>query len=139
MDLVRTAEFKNSFIFKYSERPGTKASERYPDDIPESVKKERNNDLLQVQNENCRKDHARFVGQMVSVLVEGPSKRGGGQLTGRTMTDHIVVFDGPRSVVGQILPMQIIEASPFTLYAGAIAGTDPVTAGPPERISLALA
>jgi tRNA-2-methylthio-N6-dimethylallyladenosine synthase len=52
MDLVREAEFKNSFIFKYSERPGTKAAGRYPDDIAEDVKKRRNNDLLAVQTVN---------------------------------------------------------------------------------------
>ncbi|MFO0823013.1 MAG: hypothetical protein U0792_07820 [Gemmataceae bacterium] len=55
MDLVREAKFKNSFIFKYSERSGTKAAERYPDDVPEEVKKRRNNDLLHVQNENSRR------------------------------------------------------------------------------------
>ena len=49
-DLVREAGFKNSFIFKYSPRPGTKADELYPDDVPEEVKKRRNNDLLAIQN-----------------------------------------------------------------------------------------
>ena len=56
-DLVRECRFKNSFIFKYSERAGTKAAERYPDDVPEEVKKRRNNELLAIQNENSRADH----------------------------------------------------------------------------------
>ena len=50
VDLVRNARFKNSFIFKYSARPGTKAAELYKDDVPESVKRQRNNELLAVQN-----------------------------------------------------------------------------------------
>src|SRR5438270_8608722 len=71
-DLVRTAGFKNSFIFKYSPRPGTKADELYPDDVPEGVKKRRNNDLLAIQNAVSLADHRSRIGQTVRVLVEGP-------------------------------------------------------------------
>lgn len=116
MDLVREAKFKNSFIFKYSARPGTKADDLYPDDIPEEVKKRRNNDLLVVQNEVSRLDHRNRIGSMVEVLVEGPSKHGHQQLTGRTMTDHIVVFDGPGRLIGQTITIEIEDATPFTLF-----------------------
>ena len=75
-DLVREAGFKNSFIFKYSPRPGTKADELYPDDVPEEVKKRRNNDLLAIQNAVSLADHRRRIGETVEVLVEGPSKNG---------------------------------------------------------------
>src|SRR5205085_8986719 len=93
MELVRESKFKNSFIFKYSERPGTKAADRYPDDVPDEVKKRRNNDLLGVQNENSRLDHRAQVGKTVEVLVEGPSRMSAKashitQLTGRSMADH---------------------------------------------------
>ena len=74
IDLVRRCRFKNSFIFKYSPRPGTKAFERYPDDIPEDVKRRRNNELLAIQNEISEEDNATFIGREVEVLVEGPSK-----------------------------------------------------------------
>ena len=73
-DLVRGAGFKNSFIFKYSPRPGTKGDELFPDDVPEEVKKRRNNDLLAIQNAVSLADHRRRVGRTVEVLVEGPSK-----------------------------------------------------------------
>ncbi|MFO0844054.1 MAG: tRNA (N6-isopentenyl adenosine(37)-C2)-methylthiotransferase MiaB [Gemmataceae bacterium] len=119
-DLVREASFKNSFIFKYSPRPGTKADDLYADDVPEEVKKRRNNDLLAIQSERSLEDHRRWVGRTVEVLVEGPSKtaakRGLAQLTGRTMTDHIVVFDGNPRLVGQTLPVEVREATPFTLF-----------------------
>lgn len=76
MDAVREFRFKNSFIFKYSPRPGTKAHELYPDDVPEAVKKRRNNELLALQSEISEEDNAEFIGRTVEVLVEGPSKKG---------------------------------------------------------------
>src|SRR6185436_9251072 len=103
MELVRESRFKNSFIFKYSERPGTKGAELFPDDVPEEVKRRRNNELLALQNEISEADNQTFLGQQVTVLVEGPSKsaerhpeehgdRGDQlQLTGRTHCDRIVV------------------------------------------------
>jgi tRNA-2-methylthio-N6-dimethylallyladenosine synthase len=134
MDLVREARFKNSFIFKYSPRPGTKADDLYPDDVPEEVKKRRNNDLLAVQNANSLDDHKARVGETATVLVEGPSKVGerqpaGGarQLSGRTMTDHIVVFDGHDRLIGRTLRVHVREASPFTLYG--VADTGEVAGG----------
>ena len=74
MDLVRESRFKNSFIFKYSERPGTKGAELYADDVPDDVKRRRNNELLALQNEISEADNQAFLGQQVTVLVEGPSK-----------------------------------------------------------------
>lgn len=75
MNAVREHRFKNSFIFKYSPRPGTKAFELYPDDVPEEVKKRRNNELLALQGEISEEDNADFIGRHVEVLVEGPSKK----------------------------------------------------------------
>ena len=74
VDLVRESRFKNSFIFKYSERPGTKGAELYADDVPEDVKRRRNNELLALQNEISEEDNHAFLGREVTVLVEGPSK-----------------------------------------------------------------
>ncbi len=135
MDLVRESRFKNSFIFKYSERPGTKGAEMYPDDVPEEVKKRRNNELLALQNEISEADNHEFLERRVEVLVEGPSKteerRGhdhshdGGdghalQLTGRTMCDRIVVFDGNPRQIGQTLPITIYDANAHTLFGAVV-------------------
>jgi len=73
-DLVRDARFKNSFIFKYSGRPGTKADELYVDDVPEAVKRRRNNELLAIQNAISLEDNQPLLGRTVEILVEGPSK-----------------------------------------------------------------
>ena len=94
---------KNSFIFKYSPRPGTKAFDTQLDDVPESVKKERNRLLQEAQSVASLEGNRRFVGSRQQVLVEGLSTReerravnpgpdGFAQLTGRTMCDRIVVL-----------------------------------------------
>jgi tRNA-2-methylthio-N6-dimethylallyladenosine synthase len=146
MDLVRDARFKNSFIFKYSTRPGTKAAELFEDDVPESVKRRRNNDLLAVQNAICLEDNQPFLGRTVEILVEGPSKVAKKrahatppgenpptdapatlstnpetdgdvvQLVGRTTCDRIVVFDGPRSMAGRLLQVVIEKVDAFILF-----------------------
>ncbi|MBI5725886.1 MAG: tRNA (N6-isopentenyl adenosine(37)-C2)-methylthiotransferase MiaB [Planctomycetes bacterium] len=72
-DLIRRSGYKNSFIFKYSARPGTPAAKKYADDIPQAVKARRNNELLAVQEEAGLAHHRQYVGKTVDVLVEGPS------------------------------------------------------------------
>jgi tRNA-2-methylthio-N6-dimethylallyladenosine synthase len=124
VELVRHARFKNSFIFKYSARPGTKAAELFADDIPEDVKRRRNNELLAAQNAICLEDNEPYLGRTVEILVEGPSKVARKQppdapiiqLIGRTVHDRIVVFDGPRELAGQILNVTIEKLDPFTLF-----------------------
>ncbi|MDA1040444.1 MAG: hypothetical protein O3A37_09185, partial [Planctomycetota bacterium] len=131
LDLVRTADFKNSFIFKYSPRPGTKAFDRQADDVPEAVKKERNNVLLEAQAEVSLAANRRFIGSRQQVLVEGLSTRdekrgvdpgpdGIAQLTGRTMCDRIVVFDAPLRLVGRLVDVDIESAGAWSL-AGSVA------------------
>jgi tRNA-2-methylthio-N6-dimethylallyladenosine synthase len=129
-DLVARSGFKNSFIFKYSARPGTKADDLFADDVPEEVKKRRNNDLLAIQNQVSLADHLARVGHIVEVLVEGPSKAalkqertsGPIQLTGRTRTDHIVVFEGNERLIGQTVLVVVEEATAFTLFGTVVTG-----------------
>ena len=138
VELVRECRFKNSFIFKYSERPGTKGAELYADDVPEEVKRRRNNHLLALQNEIAEADNQRFLGRDVEVLVEGLSKaaakadavgselpapgvpQAGGdgpyQLVGRTMSTRMVVSPANRRQVGQLLPVTVYDANAHTLF-----------------------
>lgn len=128
VDLVEECRFKNSFIFKYSERPGTKGASLFPDDVPYDVKQRRNNDLLAVQNAISEADNQRFLGDKVEVLVEGPSKASQRkdesgpvrQLMGRTHCDRIVVFEGNMRQVGQILPIAIYDANAHTLFGAVV-------------------
>jgi tRNA-2-methylthio-N6-dimethylallyladenosine synthase len=170
-DLVAASGFKNSYIFKYSPRPGTKGHDLYPDDIAEETKKRRNNDLLAIQNQVSLQDHLDRIGNVVEVLVEGPSKthrkaikseirnsnfenenltnnanpdfefrpldfqKDLPQLTGRTTTDHIVVFEGNERLIGQSVQIKIKEATAFTLF-GDVVTSERVHGAECEEISI---
>jgi tRNA-2-methylthio-N6-dimethylallyladenosine synthase len=128
VELAHECRFKNSFIFKYSERPGTKAADRLPDDVPYEVKQRRNNELLEIQDVISEEENRRFIDQTVEVLVEGPSKAATKredkgpilQLMGRTHCDRIVVFDGNLRQAGQLLPVQIYDATSHTLFGSPV-------------------
>jgi tRNA-2-methylthio-N6-dimethylallyladenosine synthase len=130
VELVRESRFKNSFIFKYSPREGTKGFELWADDVPEETKRRRNNELLAVQNAISEEDNQAFLGRQVEVLVEGPSKTARKQeadgpqlqLTGRTNCDRIVVFEGNRRQIGQIMPITVYDANAFTLFGAVLTG-----------------
>ena len=131
LDLVRECRFKNSFVFQYSVRPGTKGAEMYADDVSPEVKQIRNNELLKIQNAICQEDNLKFLGNRVEVLVEGPSKLAFKrnevgelcQMTGRTHCDRIVVWDGNRRQAGALLNVLIHDASSHTLF-GAVETTE---------------
>ena len=122
--LVERSRFKNSFIFKYSPRQGTKADLLYADDVPEAVKKRRNNELLALQTAISLEDN-RAMGRPDG---RGPGRRaepttarregwdGVEQLTGRTACDRIVVFEGPERLIGQFVPIVVEDASAVTLF-----------------------
>ena len=125
VDLVKNAQYKNCFVFKYSPRPGTTADEKLLDNIPAEVKRQRNYKLLEMQENISAALAAEFEGKRVNVLVEGLSKKphlnradsgGNPQLVGRTADDWIVVFNGPVSLAGQFAKVKITKTSPLTLF-----------------------
>lgn len=125
MELIREFRFKNSFIFKYSARTGTKADAIMLDDVPEETKRRRNNEMLDLQNEISEEDNAARIGREYDILVEGPSKsavKAGDddsipqtQLSGRTRCDRIVVFDGNRRLTGSTTRVRIDDCTATTL------------------------
>ena len=120
-DLVKKARYKNSFIFKYSPRPGTIADKRLEDDVPQEIKEHRNHELLKVQEEISRALASEFTGQTVKVLVEGPSKKSHQpgnlpQLIGRTAGDWIAIFDGSETLAGRFANVKITRTTPLTLF-----------------------
>ena len=125
VDLVKKARFKNSFVFKYSPRPGTHSTKKMEDNVSDEIKKQRNIELLDVQNRIAEEDNKSFAGQTLEVLVEGLSKKphlnkaendNNPQLVGRTATDYIVVFNGPESLTGGFAKVKIDKTSPLTLF-----------------------
>ncbi len=123
-DLVKQAQYKNCFVFKYSPRPGTGADKKLTDTVPLDVKKQRNTALLEIQNEISEKYNKSFLGQTLEIMVEGLSKKphlnkaenNHPQLVGRTATDYIVVFNGPEILAGEFAKVKITKTSPLTLF-----------------------
>ncbi|MCH7559155.1 MAG: tRNA (N6-isopentenyl adenosine(37)-C2)-methylthiotransferase MiaB [Planctomycetes bacterium] len=125
VELLKKARYRNSFIFKYSPRPGTTADKRLEDTVLAEVKQKRIAELLAVQEKISDELSRDFLDKEVKVLVEGLSKKshlnigGSGdnpQLVGRTATDYIVVFNGPTSLAGQFAKVKITKTSPLTLF-----------------------
>ena len=112
--LVAEMQFDNAFVFRYSPRQETPAAEM-SEQIDESVKEGRNQDLLDVVNESARRAHQRMVGQTVEVLCEGPSKTNFERLMGRTRTNKIVVFAGSNEMIGELVDLKIERSNGFSL------------------------
>jgi tRNA-2-methylthio-N6-dimethylallyladenosine synthase len=113
-ELVRRIEFDNAFVFRYSKRKDTPAAEM-PAQWEESVKEERNQNLLSVVNEIARKKSDALVGKRVEILCEGPSKTNPARLMGRTRGNKIVVFEGNERHLGQLMDVRITRSMGFSL------------------------
>ena len=114
-DLVEQLQFDNGFIFRYSPRRETPAATML-DQIDESVKEARNQDLLGIINASARCANERLVGTHVEVLCEGPSKTNPARLMGRTRTNKVVVFEAEENRIGKIFDVAIERANGFSLY-----------------------
>lgn len=115
VSLVREAQFDSAFLFKYSPRKGTPATE-LPGQLPQDVIIERHTKLLALVGEIGRARYERFVGRDVEILVEGPSRKNPARLEGRTRCNKIVVFEGSPRHIGQIMDVRVRRAGTFTLY-----------------------
>ncbi|MDW7980505.1 MAG: tRNA (N6-isopentenyl adenosine(37)-C2)-methylthiotransferase MiaB [Verrucomicrobiales bacterium] len=115
LELVRLVQFDQAFIFKYSPRKDTPAA-AMPGQVPAHVRAERHARLLQLMNEVGGARYRACVGRRMQVLVEGPSKKNLTRLSGRTRCNKIVVFNGPETLIGELVELYITRAGTFTLY-----------------------
>ena len=115
LDLMREVGFDASFMFKYSERPGTMASKHMPDNVAEEVKIDRLNRMIALQNELSLESNRKDIGKVFDVLVEGVSKRSKEQFVGRTQQNKTCVFPRGNYRVGDIVNVKVLEASSATL------------------------
>ena len=120
LSLMREVGFDASFMFKYSERPGTLASRTMPDNVPEAVKIERLNRMIALQNELSLASNRADIGKTFEVLVEGVSKRSTAQLVGRTEQNKTCVFDRGAHRIGDFVRVRVTDASSATLICEAI-------------------
>ncbi len=109
MRLVEDVDFDGSFSFMYSPRPGTPAA-ALPNHVPLEVKKNRLQRLQDKLNQNSIRYGKAMVGKTYPVLVEGASKKGEGQLTGRTSNNRVVNFEGHNRLTGHMVDIEITES-----------------------------
>ena len=115
LSLMEECGYDSAFMFKYSERPGTYASKKLADDVPEEIKVARLNEIIALQNRLSLEANQKCVGKTYEVLVEGVSKRSREQLFGRTEQNKVVVFDRANHKIGDFVQVVITEASSATL------------------------
>lgn len=114
MTLMREVGFEGAYTFIYSPREGTPAA-RWEDNIPMEVKKERLQRLNKLVNEQAKHAMIQYEGKIVDVLVEGESKKNPDVLSGYTERNKLVNFKAPKSLIGKIVPVKIMEARTWSL------------------------
>lgn len=115
LSLVREVEYDSAFTFIYSPRVGTPAA-KYDDQIPENIKHERFDRLVDEVNRCSAKKNSEYLGRIVTVMVDGPSKNDAGAWSGRTDTFKLVNFTSEEPLTeGQMVSVRITETKTFSL------------------------
>lgn len=120
MSLMKTVEYDLAYMFAYSERERTLAHRKYEDNIPEEVKKRRLSEIIQQQMSIQEKNNMKELENRHLVLVEGTSKRSDDQLSGRSDTNKVVVFDRKDFQKGDYVEVEITGSTSATLIAKSI-------------------
>ncbi|MDR0419162.1 MAG: tRNA (N6-isopentenyl adenosine(37)-C2)-methylthiotransferase MiaB [Prevotellaceae bacterium] len=117
LSLMKEVGYDFAFMFAYSERPNTKASRQYKDDVPGDIKTRRLNEIIALQNELSLKNKQEWIGKTVEVLAEGFSKKSSEQLFGRTSQNLSVVFPRKEHNIGDYVTVTINRCTSATLIA----------------------
>ncbi len=115
LDVMKQVKFDAAFTFKYSSRPGTKASE-FEDTIPEAEKQDRLQRMIVLQKEHTLLRNQGHIGEVLEVLVEKNSKKSENQHQGRTRSNKIVIFDKAGEQPGDLVTVEIVDAQGITLF-----------------------
>jgi len=115
LSLMEWAGYDFAYMFKYSERPGTRAARKYRDDVPEEVKSKRLNEIISLQNKLSVRSKKQDVGRVFEVLIEDFSKRSQEHLSGRTSQNKVVVFPGNGRGKGEYVSVKIESSTSATL------------------------
>lgn len=111
--VLEEIRYDGAYIFKYSVRPVTPAA-KLPDDVPQEVKEERNQELLSLQKEITRQRNQDWIGRATEVFVEDRSAKNSAQLLGRTAQEKKVVFSGPSHWIGTFQKVRLLEVKSET-------------------------
>ncbi|HLU88927.1 MAG TPA: tRNA (N6-isopentenyl adenosine(37)-C2)-methylthiotransferase MiaB [Cyclobacteriaceae bacterium] len=116
LSLMDQVKFDFSYMFFYSERPGTLAAKKYADDIPLDTKKRRLQEIIEKQNQLSLKRNQQDIGKIQEVLVEGFSKRSEDHLRGRNSANKVVIFPKAGLKKGDYVRVRITDCTPATLF-----------------------
>jgi tRNA-2-methylthio-N6-dimethylallyladenosine synthase len=126
LSLTEKSGFSSMYSFKYSQRPGTLAAKRLPDDVPEDVKGRRLVELQALQKRIQWDIHHAAVGEVLEVLIDSRSRRRASELAGRTSGNVVVNLPGEPEWVGRTMPVKIKKAGPNSLW-GEVVQPEPLT------------
>lgn len=115
LNLMREVGYDFAFMFKYSERPNTKAARKYPDDVPDDIKTRRLTEIIDLQSQLSAASKQNDIGKTFEVLIEGESKKSNEQFFGRTTHNKVVVFPKESYTIGNFALVEVIDATPATL------------------------
>jgi tRNA-2-methylthio-N6-dimethylallyladenosine synthase len=121
MDLVK---FDFSYMFFYSERPGTLAAKKYPDDIPLEVKKRRLAEVIEKQSQLSLERNKLDIGKEQLILIEGASKKSDEELKGKNSANKVVIIAKGNYKIGDYVKVKIKDCTPATLF-GEVIDTNP--------------
>lgn len=117
LSIMQEVAYDSAFMFQYSERPNTKASRHFPDDVPAEVKTRRLNEIIELQNRLALASNQKTLGKTYEVLIEGVSKRSSDQLIGRTPQNKVCVFNGLGHKIGEYVHVKVTSCTSATLIA----------------------
>lgn len=115
LSLMDYVKYDFSYMFYYSERPGTLAAKKYTDDIPLPVKKRRLQEIIRKQQEISLARNRQDIGKTFKILIEGTSKKSPKQLQGRNSANKVIVFDNNDFKKGQYVEVKVNECTAATL------------------------
>jgi tRNA-2-methylthio-N6-dimethylallyladenosine synthase len=115
LSLMEYANYDFAYMFKYSERPGTKAARKMEDNVPEDTKKRRLNEIIELQNKLSAENKKKAVGQTFTVLIESTSKKSEKEYSGRNSQNQVVVFPKNGEKSGDFVKVAIKDTTPATL------------------------
>jgi tRNA-2-methylthio-N6-dimethylallyladenosine synthase len=120
LSLMKWADFNFAFMFKYSERSGTIAAEKFKDDIPDETKGRRLKEIIDLQQKLSYESNLKDIGKTFKVLIEGVSKKSNQKLSGRNSQNKVVVFPKKNFKTGDYVNVKIIDCTSATLIGEAI-------------------
>jgi len=124
LSLMREVGFDFAYMFKYSERPNTKAARQLKDDVPEDVKTRRLMEIIELQGKLSEQSKKNDVGKRFEVLIEGESKKSKDEFFGRTSQNKVVVFPKLNHKIGEFVFVEITDCTPATLIGRIIEEQD---------------